>query len=930
MMFEYIKQRILKNLIEEIECLSATNLELVGHNLISILDNKRMIHHGINKDYMPVGYTVDSFTNDSSSITEYSADKSYFEDKSKKTDTIPFFEKIENDIKHALEHSSQKRPNKVYLITSQAEPPSFRSEFNKTLIAQQNSDIVVIYDSRELAKLIYEQSIESGDYASYYKQFFPGYSQSLDNYEYYGRIPSFCDKHISDSHSIEKIKSHLINHEICIISGISGSGKTQLAIDYIHTEKNQFENYLWISGEDWKKDTSLSSIQRTRGGSPVNISGLFNSSKTVLVIDNLNRAIDLNDLSELSNGFSKGSKLIVTSQIFKNIDIYLSIPELSDNVAVQIIGETPNEESQLCKSVIKLCKSSPLILSTIRNLVDEEKINRIELYNEVLKHPYDISDNNGKSIMGGILSKLESNSLNALKKIANSGSTIHDSEFLGHYLKIINRSNLQRLSILLPASVPDCLKIHDLVCASVQDNLNTSDISKAIEEYIEKYNASMSPSVIRQIHLSYDMLLKEYNSRDKNNPDWVTYALLQIETGIRNEIQESLYNMPILANMNLASIMCLVDSKEAHAYSIEDKETRESYYKNCINEYKNIVNTISNNDIKIEILHHLGKTFRRSGSQQEALDSFLELLSIEPNMHATYLQIAHLGSQYGVEKKFKEVGEEYLEKLIISITHDYTSVPLRVSLGAFARLRSYKKLSSRISSNGDQVKKLGNIIVISSFEGFGQFFEAFVSFTSVFGYHHSLECQNLIAEIPELLTTKPEVVNETNWINACEGLTNIALSALREDKHDLSEKIASSSIFFADKIFENTNLNSYQGRALAKAYSTANMYQKALLAIDKVPTELHDHWLIYQKSKAQLKNNDPDSYKSAMSAFELAKKDTYGKERLSIYHDLLSQCAELYGTKEEAIAQAKFALEKCSDDKYQVDLENRLKELNMN
>ncbi|WP_179336310.1 tetratricopeptide repeat protein [Winogradskyella costae] len=926
-MFEYIKQRIVKNLIEEIECLSPTNLELVGNNLVSIIEEQKMIHHGINKDYKPAGYTVDSFSNNSKIIAEYSTEKNYFEDSSKKDETVAVYKKIEKDIEHAYSHNDSNKLDKIYLIASHEEPPSFRKKFNKTPIGKRHGAITTIFDSRELAKLIYEQSIKFPDYASYYKPFFPGFSQNLDNYEYYGRIPSFCDKHISDYHAIEKVKHHLSNNDICVISGISGSGKTQLTIDYIHNEKNNFENYLWISGDDWKKNTSLSSIQRTRGGSPVNIAGLFNSSKTILVIDNLNRILNDNDTLELSHGFSIGSKLIVTSQISRTNKIYLSIPEFSDDVSLQILGEIPSRESQICKNVVKLCNCSPLILSTIRNLVDEEGIERNELYNEVLKYPNDIHDNNGKSIMSGILGKLEPNSLNALKKIANSGSPIHDSEFLGQYIKVLNRTNLQRISILLPANIPNCLKIHDLVYTAVQDNLNSKDISKGIENYIAKHNASMSPSLIRQIHLSYKMLLREYHSRDKNKPDWITYSLLQIEEGIRDEIQESLHNKTIVEDMDLSSIKCLVDSKEAHAYSIENKDSRNTYFKDCINEYENIIHKISNDEIKIEILHHLGKAYRRTGLAQEALDNFLELLKIDSNMHASYLQIVHLGSQYEVDEKFKKIGAEYLEKLLVSITEDYTTVPLRVSLGTFARLRSYKEISKRVNQNKERVKKLANIIVVSSFEGFGQFFEAFVSFTSVFNYHNSLECLNLIKTIPELLTTTPEVVDKNNWLNACEGLTNIALSALREEDDDLSQKIADTSILFANKIFEKTKLSAYEGRALAKAYSTANLYEKALLSIDKVPIQSQDHWLLYQKSKVQLKNKDSNCYSSATNAFELAKKDNYAKSRLSIYHDLLSQCAELYGTKEEAKNQAKFALDKCTDNKYKVNLENRFKEL---
>lgn len=936
-MFEFIKQRIIKSLIEETECLDDTHLELVGINIVSILEKKRMIHHGINKDYRPVGHTVDGFSDDSTIIAEFSTEKDYFEVKNKRErkDTkeklgviIPaFFEKIENDINHALEHYNPNRPKKIYLITSQIEPPSFRSEFNETQIAKQNNDIVVIYDSRELAMLIYQQSIESVDYASYYKQFFPNYFQNLDNYEYYGKVPAFCENHISDFDAIEKIKNHFRDQNICVLSGISGSGKTQLAIDYIHAEKNQYENYLWIAGEDWLKDSSLSSIQRTRGGAPINVSGLFNTSKTVLVIDNCNRAIDSNEVTELSLGFSLGGKLIITSQISKSSEFYISVPELSDEVAIKIIGEIPNEESDLCKEVISLCKCSPLILSTIRSIVKENGAERDDLYDEVLKYPNDIKDNDGKSIMGGILSKLEPNSLEALKKIANSGSTIHDSEFLGHFLKILNRSNLQRLSLLLPASIPGCLKIHDLVCVSVQDNPNSNEISQSIESYIQKHNNTMSPSVIRQIHLCYETLSKEYDTRDKKKPDWLTYAILQVEGNKKREIQESLASEKIIADMELSSVLSIIDAKEAHAYLIEDKNDREKYYKECIEEYSSAKNNSVNEELKKELLHHLGKTYRRCGMQEDALDCFLEILSVDPNLHATYLQIAQLGSQSGVEKSIKTKGEDHLKTLLDNILIDYSLVPLRVSLGAFAKLRSYKNLKNSIDDSVEKVEKIANIVALSSFEGFGQFFEAFVAFTSMFGYHHSKTCIKLIENLPELLTTPPEALEKNNWINACEAFTNIAIATIREGKDNLSNRVIDTSLSFADKILEFKELSDYEGRVLAKAYNVGGKPDKAILAIDKVPLEKHSHWLIYRKSEAQLKTNNHDACESAEIALNLALKDSYATNNIPSYHDLYSQCAKHFGKIDLAISQAKLAYEKCDDEKYKPDLEEKLKQL---
>lgn len=81
MQTEAIKKRIIKGLTEEITLIGATDLELVGHALIELIETKRLVHHGINTEHRPVGYTVDSFTQDGSIVGEYSTEKGYFVDR---------------------------------------------------------------------------------------------------------------------------------------------------------------------------------------------------------------------------------------------------------------------------------------------------------------------------------------------------------------------------------------------------------------------------------------------------------------------------------------------------------------------------------------------------------------------------------------------------------------------------------------------------------------------------------------------------------------------------------------------------------------------------------------------------------------------------------------------------------------------------------
>lgn len=417
MEFEYIRKLIEKKLIEEIGNLDSGPLELIGNNVISIKESKALIHHGLNKDYQPVGHTVDSFSDNSKIIGEYSIDKKYFDDSSKKDETIPKYEKIENDINHALGHGTDVE--KIYLISSQEEPPSFRVNFNQTSLGQEHNEKIILIDARRLAKLIYDQSVESPKYTGFYRQFFPGFSNDLDNYEYYGKIPARCKNHVSDEGLLQVIDSHFLKNKVCVLHGLSGAGKTQAAVDFAHHVKEDFENYIWISGDDWKPDTSLSSINRTRGGAPINVAGVFNSSKTILIIDSLNRIINPSQLEELNQGFNKGGIILITSQISDfNNPLYLSIPSVSEDTALNILGEESPSADSL--SFIKLSRFSPLILATTRNIIDQEGIERIELYGEILNSPEDLSTEDGSSILRKILNKLDEKMLVALKKIANS------------------------------------------------------------------------------------------------------------------------------------------------------------------------------------------------------------------------------------------------------------------------------------------------------------------------------------------------------------------------------------------------------------------------------------------------------------------------------------------------------------------------------
>ncbi|TQO08941.1 UNVERIFIED_ORG: hypothetical protein FHU01_0119 [Citrobacter freundii] len=177
-MSELIKMRVVRDLIDELAYIDPTSLEIIGHKVIETLENKTLVHHGINKDYKPVGYTVDTFSQDFTVVGEYSTAKGYFDDSSGKKKENRF-EKIERDIAHAIAKAGAKQPTKIYLVTTEEEPASFRGNFNKSKIDEDDRKRVHFLDARELAKAIFKSSQENSLAADFFRHYLPDFSQNL-------------------------------------------------------------------------------------------------------------------------------------------------------------------------------------------------------------------------------------------------------------------------------------------------------------------------------------------------------------------------------------------------------------------------------------------------------------------------------------------------------------------------------------------------------------------------------------------------------------------------------------------------------------------------------------------------------------------------------------------------------------------------------
>ncbi|MBB4189606.1 tetratricopeptide (TPR) repeat protein [Sinorhizobium terangae] len=909
-----IEKIIILKLIDEVKALDASDLELIGHNMVALLEGQNLIHHGLNKDHKPSGYTVDTFSQASDIVAEYSTEKKYFVNGAAAGEP-PFYEKIENDVAHALSHAPSGVVKKIYLLTTEEEVPSFRSDFNQTPTFKKHGKLIEIYDAREIAKTIYRQSIKSPQAASFYCDAFPSFSQSLDNYEYYGKLPAQCKGYSPDSLISSALSAHFSTSKICVLNGLSGAGKTQAAINFVRERSKDFGNYIWINGADWPKDTSLAAVKRTRGGAPVNVAGLFNATKSILVIDGVDRTLDAEMFTELKPGFALGGLVLATSQV-RGVgnSIYLEIPKISDSSALKILGEADVSNPVVTDFVAK-CKFLPLILSTARSTIESQNLNKYDFYQDIVSNPIDVSSD-GRSIIKAILSKLEQETYRALVKIADSGVFTHDAEFLRSFIGINRCANLQARSILLPGSGINILKVHDLLCYAVQENPCSAELAAAVTKRTLDAEGEMKPSLLREIHLSYEVLIEQHKSRLSKEPDWLTYALLQIDGERKQQVYPGLHEYALRADLPLAAIMSIIDAREVQSYKLKRLE-REDYYRRCAEEYKSLIDAGVTTRIRAELLHHRGKALRRSEGYEEALRCFQELRDFSTEWHATLLQISHLGTQYGVSPEIRSAGSDAMNELVSLILSNSSAIPLRVSLSALAKLRTYKTLANAIRGRPEDVAKLHEIITTAALDGIDQFYEAFVSFTSLFGYEHETLAVALVEQIPELLAIEPKAIDAKQWTSACEGFANVSQGATRLAKADLATITSDASLRFADEILKKDRLKGFDARAIAKAYNNRGHFKKALEAIGKVAESDLTHWTLYRLAEAQKGDGQVDAaLGTAERALKLATQDSAASDNLSSYYELVGRCYQDSENDALAIEHAEQAISTCRNNRY--------------
>lgn len=890
------RQIIIYKLIEELKTLNANDFEKIGNYFLGIYTGREFINAGLNTNGKPVGYTVDSITFDSCLLAEYSTEIDYFSDKN--------YKKIKKDIDHARAFEGKGSVEKIYLISSQQEPTSFRKIFNQTDLFKENQDILEIIDARILATHIFEQSVLQTSCRDFYSDFLSDFKKACEQYIEFGAVPEICDNYIEDNNIKNSIDKFFEKKDYCILYGLSGSGKTQLAKDYINSRKDNFDNYLWVDGRTITKDSSLKDIKGERIGAKINIVGTFNQYKTLLVIDNIAFCLESSFFDCMAQGFSLGGRVLVTSQLKSHTDNNFSMPKFSPETLLQILGDS----SPLAKELIKHIYL-PVILATVNNIVKQSYTTYDSVISDIMENPQEVKDADGKSILKKILLKVDDSKY--LEQICNTGIYRFDSNLLKKYIGILNFINLDKMALIQNDSISNISQIHDFIFECMKTADKQVDFFKFLSSELDKAEGSMSDSLLRQVHLCYSQLEKYCltNTDLKNN--WLTYALLQVETD-DSIIAEKIYEAEPYIDMPLGAMRSLIDAKEAVSFKKGTKTDIKNFLERCIELFDGKKN------YKKFLYHHLGKYYRREKEIEKAVCYFKNAIEIDNQFYPSYAQIVKSER----EERNKEEGEKAAKYLINKIK-EKAIIPLRISLALLSDLRSYRNIHSVFNTDTEVINSFKEILFRASFDQMYQYYEAMASFISIFGYTQQDVCLELFKHNPKQFYISPDSIAIRQWINFCDTLSYfISMINLGTTQYNELKNIL---LVFTDAMQKQNPPTPYQVRGIAKAYCKAKMYKEAI-AFFMSFSDLDD-WCLYWKALAELKLDNENCLKTAQKMIELSSKNPKAKDFLSSRYELYCDCLSKFGDKHEAENALEKAIKLCAENDYKKSLTLKLQDL---
>lgn len=767
-------------IVRDMSSLNGTQFEdLCKVILCMILNEDDILHKGCNLNGKPVSCAVDIKTEDCKIVGQSGTDTDYFS----KAD----LEKPMGDI-----HGTEKNNplcEVLYLFSNQRATDAQHTGLASKTNAESLPFDVRIYDAEKIAETIYE-NVNSPKCNEVW-QYLTESSQFYDIFPKRNCIPQSSLHYVQRDKESKALQALLKTQSMIEIVGVSGIGKSEFAKQVAKDISQNFESLFWINGSDYE---SLDSVKLCRFGYEVNLRFVLENYKSLVIIDNLNE-----NVTKLCEAFQKsnkhGSKCIITSwkQSLSDALTY-KLPCMENELICKYIDSYSLGISEEEKhGLIKLVAGYPLAVNMICASAKDGLFSICELLSDGALQ--NLEDEHNQRLSERIVKKIYDKYATELDLLSYIGSQTISSDFLRKIVDPIKLRYLCDYSILQQDDAYT-FRIHQVVLDAMKCIATIPNLKEFVGKlscYLDKKNRQKDVPFFTLFHHNTSLIDKIYQNEDttEEQKKVILYSRLQAENTFGNSSKYlSLINELTLQPANSLYDCLLQSDKNEIELSATNKAAFSEKAKNMIADLESELRKTTDENIKFELLHHIGKLYVKLRNGEKAKPYFEKALEIRPKAYATMLQLAKI-AHYS-KPSDNSTAKEYVAAILDDHING-NSVPLTIILSCYSKFLSKKPYTDfaekYITNNFDNFSK----VIMTTLLAFNnQAVPTLGSFAYSFAYNNP----EFMRRTFELLQDLPAASSDNVYIQACANLKAVEYKLEIDKSSDKAKTIFKEAEYY--------------------------------------------------------------------------------------------------------------------------------------
>lgn len=781
-------------IVQDLSSLNGTEFEDLCRTLLSMILNEKVLHKGCNLNGKPVPYAVDVKSEDCKIVGQSGTDTDYF--------TKNDLEKPMSDI------SGTKRNNPLcevlYLFSNQRASDAQHTGLVSKINVESPSFDVKIYDAEKIAETILD-NINNPRCNDVWKYLPEGY-QYYAIFPKKNCIPQSSLHYVARLQESKEVQAILKTQSIVEVVGVSGIGKSEFAKQLAKDISQNFETIFWIDGTDYD---GLDSVKLCQFAYDVNLRFVLQEYKCLIIVDNMNEKV-VAFCEQYNTANKHDSKCIITTlkQQLPDEQTY-KLPYMLEELVTNVIDSFELQISDADRTkLINLTAGYPLAVTMICSMLKDKVFSLQDILEDGALQ--ELEDDRNKRLSERIIGKIYERYKEDLNLLAYMNSLTIASEYIGSAIGKIHLKYLLEYSILQQTDAYS-YKLHQVILDAIKyfhQQPNLSNVTEKLTDYLDKKNRLKDIHFFTLFHNNGTYIDKIYKEPDTTEEQRkiILYSQLQAAGTFNNANKY----IALLNHLSLHPAEFLYDCLLfAEQNEIELSTTSKGEFKEkakvMITKMNEVLEQASKEDIKFELLHHIGKLYMKVRDNERAKEFFLKALKLRPMAFATLLQLAK--SYHFSKPSDTEKAKEYVSKILDEFEQG-ASVPLTIKLACYSGFlskKSYQDLTKKYVE--DKFEEFSKVIM----ESLMSFDNQAVPTLGTFAFSLSYKKPDFMRLALQALQEPPSVDSDKSYIQAYANL-KAAEYKLEEDKDTIKAKtlLASAKEYYGLLDLDNNEGESHK------------------------------------------------------------------------------------------------------------------------